>query len=60
MSASGYRYVPIGTQAATVHKRGLSEATVQGIECGTALGLVPRLKTQTKPAKRLAAWLTCC
>jgi predicted TIM-barrel fold metal-dependent hydrolase len=42
---SDYPYVPIDTQAAAIRKLGLSEATVQGIESGNAMGLVPRLKT---------------
>jgi hypothetical protein len=36
--------VPIDVQAANLRKLGLPEATVQGIESGNAIGLVPRLK----------------
>jgi predicted TIM-barrel fold metal-dependent hydrolase len=39
-----YPYVPIDTQAAAIRKLGLSEATVQAIESGNAMGLVPRLR----------------
>jgi 6-methylsalicylate decarboxylase len=41
---SDYPYVPIDTQAAALRKLGLPEATVQGIESGNAMNLVPRLK----------------
>jgi len=41
---SDYPYVPIDIQAANLRKLGLPEATVQGIESGNAMGLVPRLK----------------
>jgi predicted TIM-barrel fold metal-dependent hydrolase len=41
---SDYPYVPIDAQAAALRKLGLPEATVQGIESGNAMGLVPRLK----------------
>jgi 6-methylsalicylate decarboxylase len=41
---SDYPYVPMNTQAAAIRKLGLSEAAVQGIERGNAMGLVPRLK----------------
>jgi predicted TIM-barrel fold metal-dependent hydrolase len=39
-----YPYVPIDMQAANIRKLGLPDATVQMIESGNALGLVPRLK----------------
>jgi predicted TIM-barrel fold metal-dependent hydrolase len=41
---SDYPYVPIDTQGAALRKLGLPEATVQGIESGNAMNLVPRLK----------------
>jgi predicted TIM-barrel fold metal-dependent hydrolase len=40
---SDYPYVPIGTQAKSLHDLGLSAAQVQAIESGNALRLVPRL-----------------
>jgi len=41
---SDYPYVPMDTQAANLRKLGLPEATVQAIESGNAISLVPRLK----------------
>jgi len=41
---SDYPYVPIDVQAANLRKLGLPEPTVQGIESGNAMGLVPRLR----------------
>jgi len=41
---SDYPYVPMDTQAASLRNLGLPEATVQAIESGNAMNLVPRLK----------------
>ena len=41
---SDYPYVPMDTQAAALRKLGLPDATVQGIESGNAIRMVPRLK----------------
>ena len=41
---SDYPYVPMDTQAAALRKLGLPEATVQGIESGNAMRMVPRLR----------------
>ena len=41
---SDYPYVPMDTQAAALRKLGLPEATVQAIESGNAMRMVPRLR----------------
>lgn len=41
---SDYPYVPMDTQAAALRKLGLPDATVQAIESGNAMNLVPRTR----------------